>query len=81
MVTVNLCGCERCGWLWLVPVVRELPRRCSSCKARTWNSGEPAADSAPRVAVLGNDRRPVAEASGKQQPERADDPVYDFTDV
>jgi hypothetical protein len=34
-VQAVLCGCERCPYLWLVPMERGAPARCSRCKSRT----------------------------------------------
>ena len=36
-VQAVLCGCSQCGHLWLVPVERGEPVRCSRCKSRQWN--------------------------------------------
>ena len=43
-VQAILCGCERCRYLWLVPMERGTPARCSRCKSRTW-----AGSAAPEV--------------------------------
>jgi hypothetical protein len=36
-VQAVLCDCSQCGHLWLVPVERGEPVRCSRCKSRRWN--------------------------------------------
>ena len=39
-VDLLLCVCERvtCGWSWVVPYGRGIPKACSKCKVRTWNA-------------------------------------------
>jgi hypothetical protein len=39
-VDLLLCVCERvtCGWSWVVPHGRGVPKACSKCKVRTWNA-------------------------------------------
>lgn len=39
-VDVWLCICDRsgCGWAWLASASGGIPKRCSRCKIRTWNT-------------------------------------------
>ena len=49
-VDLWLCVCERvtCGWSWVVPYSRGIPKACSRCKVRTWNAD---GERAPGAAV------------------------------
>ena len=52
-VQAVLCDCSQCGHLWLVPVERGEPVRCSRCKSSRWNVVAGARVRAtPRAAVL-----------------------------
>ena len=61
-VSVRLCLCEVCAWLWLVGMSRVLPARCPNraCKSRKWNAGRVAgkvAQAESAAAALQVDRK------------------------